>query len=163
MKNRKGIIKMGKTFIQNIDNHDDLAESLFSNFFPTKIDDNGMERICYGRSPWFRELKDGEEPPTYKFYHKHGYNSRIIFGSFEEIIPDIDLSIIQQMESKISELTDRIVVLENMNLKHISDKSELDTKMKSLEYDTKEIRAKRMQTMYESAYGKPSIFESWFK
>ena len=47
MKNRKGIIKMGKTFIQNIDNHDDLAESLFSNFFPTKIDDNGMERICY--------------------------------------------------------------------------------------------------------------------
>ena len=69
MKNRKGIIKVGKQGVEMLDSNPSFVKVLFTNFSPyhIEVDCETGGRIYEGFSPLFRELGVNELLPIYTY------------------------------------------------------------------------------------------------
>lgn len=85
MKNRKGIIKINPVVVNLIEDDEDLAKALFTNFFPDEIVTHENGKTYIGKSPLFREIEDNETIPVYDFEVKWGYDGVFTFVGFHEI------------------------------------------------------------------------------
>ena len=193
MKNRKGIIKIHSNVVKWMEDNEDLAKALFTNFFPDEIITHENGKTYIGKSPLFREIEDNETIPVYDFEVKWGYDEVFTFVGFHEIdvtkecdkLESENTSLKKSLNESFEDilgLYQKIVTLadENQNLK-----SQLEKESKAHGIEVRNLenmvelltnRLSEVDTPFkhapfincrnnsqETIHRKPSIFESWFK
>ena len=185
MKNRKGIIKVGKDWVENFkDVHfkdENLPKELFSRVVPIRIEEKFEtgELLYFCLSEYFEEIKEGEDVPYYEITVsvEHGIFKNIIFKRLPSPYQEMDdlrrenQNLKYQLEKETEAHKIEIRNLQNL-VKVLTNKpNEIDTFhsddcqeefiSQNPEFVKDEIE--RFANKQETIRKKNSIFESWFK